>query len=420
MMSETPSRDLGRRVTAGAGITHIGAAGELMRGVVYLVNGDQLIAMERSLYDAEDILQRLLAADARLLGGAASGEASARRWILIRREALVRGASGQQWSADHLFVDDEAVPTVVEVKRSTNTQLRREVVGQLLEYVANLRASTSADELRSAYEEAVLARAEDPEVSLQQALGVTMSADEYWAAVGENLARGRIRGFIVADEIPEELRRIIEYLNDQLGDSRFLALEVPQFKAADGVTTLVPQIVAGSLEPPIQQPASRPSAQWNADRLIAAIEEKGETGAGGAARSLLRWAAEQHLGIRFGRGSEWGTATLFVPLPGEPRVATIWVPGTLGWHFGAYRAPFDSVERRRELLAKIAAIDGIRWTTGSPPAAPERYPAVYLAPFDAPGPLRQLTDVLDWLVSETRRASGASPGTHDPVRTRPG
>ncbi len=50
-----------------------------MRGVVYLVDGDQLVAMERSLYDAEDILQCLLAADTRLLGGAASGEASTRR-----------------------------------------------------------------------------------------------------------------------------------------------------------------------------------------------------------------------------------------------------------------------------------------------------------------------------------------------------
>lgn len=55
-------------------------------------------------------------------------------------------------------IDDEAVPTVVEVKRSTNSQLRREVVGQLLEYVANLRASTSADDLRSVYEQTVLAR----------------------------------------------------------------------------------------------------------------------------------------------------------------------------------------------------------------------------------------------------------------------
>ena len=292
----------------------------------------------------------------------------------------------------------------MEVKRSTNTQLRREVMGQLLEYVANLRASTTAGELRSAYEARILSRSGEPEVSLHDALGIAMSADEYWAAVGENLARGRIRGFIVADEIPEEVRRIIEYLNEQLGDSRLLALEVPQFKAPDGVTTLVPQIVAGSLDPPIKQTTTQSLAQWDAARLIAAIRDKGQPGASDAAQSLLDWASDRQCGVKFGRGGEWGTATLFVPVPGEPRIATIWVPGTLQWHFGGYKPPFDSLERRQELLARINAIDAVSWTTGSPPVVPERYPAVFLAPLAAPESSSQLTDVLDWLVSETRHA----------------
>jgi len=85
-----------------------------MRGVVYLVNDDQLVAMERTLYDAEAVLQGLLARDARLLGGAASGEASMRRWVHIKMELPVRGASGQQWAADNIFIDDEAVPTASE------------------------------------------------------------------------------------------------------------------------------------------------------------------------------------------------------------------------------------------------------------------------------------------------------------------
>ena len=40
-------------------------------------------------------------------------------------------------SLDHLFLDQDAVPTLVEVKRSENTQIRREVVGQMLDYAAN-------------------------------------------------------------------------------------------------------------------------------------------------------------------------------------------------------------------------------------------------------------------------------------------
>ena len=38
---------------------------------------------------------------------------------------------------DHLFLDQDSIPTIVEVKRSTDTRIRREVVGQLLDYAAN-------------------------------------------------------------------------------------------------------------------------------------------------------------------------------------------------------------------------------------------------------------------------------------------
>ena len=33
-----------------------------------------------------------------------------------------------RWSVDHLFLDQDAIPTLVEVKRSTDTRIRREVV----------------------------------------------------------------------------------------------------------------------------------------------------------------------------------------------------------------------------------------------------------------------------------------------------
>jgi hypothetical protein len=89
-------------------------------------------------------------------------------------------------------------------------------------------------------------------MTLRETLGIDMTADEYWAVVAENMAKGRIRGYFVADQIPEELRRVVEYLNRQLGESRFYALEVQQFQTGDGsTTTLVPQVVAGSLIPAV-------------------------------------------------------------------------------------------------------------------------------------------------------------------------
>ncbi len=46
------------------------------------------------------------------------------------------GGAGR-WAIDHLFLDQDGIPTIVEVKRSTDTRIRREVVGQMLDSAAN-------------------------------------------------------------------------------------------------------------------------------------------------------------------------------------------------------------------------------------------------------------------------------------------
>jgi hypothetical protein len=65
--------------------------------------------------------------------------------LLVRREAGVPEAEGaaDRWFLDHVFLDGEGVPTLVEVKRSTDTRIRREVVGQMLDYAANILAHWS-------------------------------------------------------------------------------------------------------------------------------------------------------------------------------------------------------------------------------------------------------------------------------------
>ncbi len=49
--------------------------------------------------------------------------------MLVSREMNVPGEEdgGARWSLDHLFLDQDAIPTLVEVKRSTDTRIRRAV-----------------------------------------------------------------------------------------------------------------------------------------------------------------------------------------------------------------------------------------------------------------------------------------------------
>lgn len=109
-------------------------------GVIYLMrqNGE-LIEMNERGYDTEDLLQGYLADHPDLLAGAQINEDEPRRWLLISRvmEVPFEEGGSDRWSADHLFLDQDAIPTIVEVKRSSDTRARREVVAQTLDYAAN-------------------------------------------------------------------------------------------------------------------------------------------------------------------------------------------------------------------------------------------------------------------------------------------
>ncbi|MFZ0531182.1 MAG: hypothetical protein WAL91_11680 [Propionicimonas sp.] len=105
-------------------------------GLFHLANG-QLVAMTVTPYDAEHVLQSLIEQHPDLLAGGQISPGDPRRRLLVKREQPVPDteSSTGRWSVDHFFVDQDAVPTLVEVKRSTDTRIRREVVGQMLDYV---------------------------------------------------------------------------------------------------------------------------------------------------------------------------------------------------------------------------------------------------------------------------------------------
>jgi hypothetical protein len=113
---------------------------------IFVRRGDELIAMSEQQYELEDHLQELLSRHPDLLAGGQMNREDPRRWLLVSREAgLPSEQDGSaRWSVDHLFLDQDGVPTLVEVKRSSDSRLRREVVGQLLDYAANAVATRRA------------------------------------------------------------------------------------------------------------------------------------------------------------------------------------------------------------------------------------------------------------------------------------
>ena len=145
---------------------------------------------------------------------------------------------GGRWAVDHLIVDQDAVPTLVEVKRGENPEIRRSIVGQILEYAAHAAMTWTTEELRRSFEETSRERDRDPEQSIADLLGPNeaASADRFWDEVARNLAANRLRLLFVADEIPEPLKRVAEFLHAQMPGDRGLRRRgeaVPGRRGAD-------------------------------------------------------------------------------------------------------------------------------------------------------------------------------------------
>lgn len=202
-------------------------------GLYHLVGG-HLVAMRVAPYDAEDVLQGLIEQHPDLLAGAQMSPGDPRRWRLIRREQAVPDSeiSTGRWSVDHLFVDQDAVPTLVEVKRSTDTRIRRELVGQMLDYAANGVLYWPAAGLQAAFEATQSADGLDPAQAIAELAGAaTETVEDFFAKVETNLRAGRLRLVFVADLIPDELLRIVEFLNEQMSQAEVFAVEVKQYRA---------------------------------------------------------------------------------------------------------------------------------------------------------------------------------------------
>src|SRR5688572_11262553 len=131
--------------------------------------------MVETAYDSEDVLQALLAKFPDLLAGDQLAGDVPRRWLLVGREAALPAEEdgGGRWSVDHLFLDQDAVPTLVEVKRSSDTRIRREVVGQMLDYAANAVLYWPVETILARFERTCEAQGVDPATTLIGFLGGT-------------------------------------------------------------------------------------------------------------------------------------------------------------------------------------------------------------------------------------------------------
>jgi hypothetical protein len=146
-----------------------------------------------------------------LLAGEQINRNESRKWLFITREASIPSQEGVngRWSIDHLFIDQDGIPTLVEVKRSSDTRIHREVVGQMLDYAVNAVVYWPVDTIKNTFEKRCMLESLNPEQILAEHIGPESDSDQFWNTISQNLKPGKIRMVFVADLIPFELQRIV-------------------------------------------------------------------------------------------------------------------------------------------------------------------------------------------------------------------
>jgi hypothetical protein len=140
---------------------------------------------------------------------------SALQEILYSHPALVPGVFGEPVAcrefqsdigpADVVIIDAEGSITLVECKLASNSQIRREIVGQTLDYASRLW-QMSIESFEERWRKAEKS-GQSPLATLDDSEGRIRDA------VSENLRLGRFNLVLAVDRINDDLKRIVEYLN---------------------------------------------------------------------------------------------------------------------------------------------------------------------------------------------------------------
>jgi len=263
--------------------------------------------MNKKDYNSEKMLQVLIAQYPDLIKEAQIECEEENKLLLITKEASISSINNR-FSLDHLFLDQDGIPTFVEVKRSSDTRIRREVVGQMLDYAANAILYWPVNEIKKL----LLSRCEregiDPDELMQDFLKDDDELEDFWDNVYNNLNNGKVRLLFVADQIPSELKRIIEFLNEKMDIVEVLGVEIKQYIHND-LKTLVPKVVGQTEKAQIKK--NQNQERWDEASFFAELNDRYNSKYENIARKIFNYFKPKVTRIYWGSGMRSGS---FVPI----------------------------------------------------------------------------------------------------------
>lgn len=262
--------------------------------------------VESSGYNNESHLQALMAEDPTLVPVTDLG-VSVSPFLVAVREVTLRGSG----SLDILAFNESGGMAVMECKLADNPEIRRKVIGQIVEYAAFLN-KLDYEEL----DEIVLRRAGQHLHKLMEAkvADPEWDAADFQAAVERNLSEGRFTLIIVVDRMDDTLGITLEYLNTcGFRNISLHALEMSHLSDEE-MEILIPQ-VHGAGSPPVSTESA--TRTWTEDDFLRQIAEKAAPAVQDQVRQLLSFSKEHADRISWGKGKT-GSLSFQLDIAGKP------------------------------------------------------------------------------------------------------
>jgi hypothetical protein len=338
-----------------------------MKDAIYLIKdegSEKSVRLEPTPYETEDEFQTLLERFPELLAGEQIDRVNPRRWLLVAREIGISDGvdSSARWALDHLFVDQDGIPTLVEVKRQTDTRLRREVIGQVLEYAANAAQWWPAAFLQKEFEKTCQREGKNPVEVLSGFLAQeNLDPAAFWKLVEGRLKIGDMRLIFFADVIPPELQRIVEFLNSQTDKTEVLAIEVQRYSGS-GFSTHIPRLLGQTIESQLAKASVRATSQrrqWDEASYFAAAATL-PLPTQEALRRIYALSSDPSFVIRFGTGSSNGSCNVCRPSIGAHVLVSGLSNGNLQLMFGSLSGSPQEIEACNRMGEFAETVVGVK------------------------------------------------------------
>ncbi|WP_143437643.1 hypothetical protein, partial [Hydrocoleum sp. CS-953] len=274
------------------------------------------------------------------------------------------------------------------------------------DYAANAGIYWPLESIIAKFEVNCRENGRDPEQVFEEFLGEDANEEKFWQKVKTNLQAGKIRLVFVAEDIPAEVRRIVEFLNGQMDPVEILALEIKQYVSQDGLRTLVPRVIGQTTEAQLKKSSTtRERRRWDEVSFFPEFKMRWGADEASIVRKIHNWAKNQEplVKIQWGTGDVYGGFAAIVNQLGRKNLElfSIDISGRLEIYSNKYSSqpPFNSDSKWLELRSKLSSI-GLALPGNSDEF---RAPSLRLSTLEDDEALQQVMETFHWVIEEVNQ-----------------